>query len=278
MNSLHRGIRGSSRSFLTSRSAQLSKRSIVVGIPLMLLSTSASGGRASAQAVSEAEKVLNEPNWPPAFPFKPDMFKRYDEEVDTAFYSAPRLVYHIDEGAVQAVTKYYEQNFPPSGNKDVAILDLCSSWVSHYPQGYTAGRVVGLGMVKEELERNKQLTDFTVQDLNANPILPYESNSFDVITNCVSVDYLTRPIEIFKEMHRVLKPGGKAIMSFSNRCFPTKAISIWTQTGDLDHIWIVGSYFHYSVKDGFEAPVGVDISPNPGRSDPMYIVYGIKKA
>ena len=45
---------------------------------------------------------------------------------------------------------------------------------------------------------------------------------FQVITNTVSVDYLSKPIEVFKEMHRVLKPGGTAIMSFSNRCFPTK--------------------------------------------------------
>lgn len=101
----------------------------------MMLSGS-SGGRAGAQAASEASKVLSDPNWPSAFPFKPEMFKRFDEEVDTAFYSAPRLVFHIDEPAVQAVTRYYKEAFPPSGNDSVAILDLCSSWVSHYPPGY----------------------------------------------------------------------------------------------------------------------------------------------
>lgn len=269
------------RSLLTSRliSPSASKRSIIGGLGLssLMLSVGSSAPRASAKASSEAEKVLQDPNWPPAFPFKADMFKRFDETVDTEFYSAPRFVYHIDEAAVEAVTRYYSEVFPPSGNKDVALLDLCSSWVSHYPKGYTAGRIVGLGMVKEELERNPQLTECTVQDLNINPILPYPDNTFDVVTNCVSVDYLTKPLEIFRETHRVLKPGGRAIMTFSNRCFPTKAISIWTQTGDLDHIWIVGSYFHYSVPGGFQEPVGVDISPNPGRSDPMYVVYGLKK-
>ena len=77
-------------------------------------------------------------------------------------------------------------------------------------------------MNEEELARNPVLTEFAVQDLNSSPKLPYADNSFDVITNAVSVDYLNKPIEVFKEMHRVLKPGGRAVMSFSNRCFPTK--------------------------------------------------------
>ncbi|RWW63685.1 hypothetical protein BHE74_00029107, partial [Ensete ventricosum] len=116
--------------------------------------------------------------------------------------------------------------------------------VSHYPAGYRQDRIVGMGMNEEELKRNP-----------------------------VSVDYLTKPIDVFKEMQRILKPGGLAIMSFSNRCFWTKAISIWTSTGDADHAWIVGAYFHYA--GGFEPPA-VDISPNPGRSDPMYVVYSRK--
>ncbi|KAJ0985525.1 hypothetical protein J5N97_003881 [Dioscorea zingiberensis] len=119
------------------------------------------------------------------------------------------------------------------------------------------------------------LTEYIVQDLNVNPKLPFPDDSFDVITNVVSVDYLTKPIEVFKEMQRILKPGGQAIMSFSNRMFWTKAISIWTSTGDVEHAWIVGAYFHYA--GGFEPPVAVDISPNPGRSDPMYIICSRKK-
>jgi hypothetical protein len=59
------------------------------------------------------------------------------------------------------------------------------------------------------------------------------------------------------------------------------AIALWTATGDLDHVWIVGSYFHYSVPGGFEAPQCRDISPKAGlfgRTDPMYVVYGRKAA
>ena len=127
-----------------------------------------------------------------------------------------------------------------------------------------------------ELARNGALSDYNVADLIANPVLPYPDNTFDVVTNAVSVDYLTKPLEVMREVQRVLKPGGVALMSFSNRCFPTKAIAIWTSTGDLDHIWIVGAYFHFA--GGFEAPQAVDISPSKGRSDPMYVVYAKKLA
>lgn len=113
-----------------------------------------------------------------------------------------------------------------------------------------------------------------MRDLNAAPELPFPDASFDVVTNAVSVDYLTRPREVMREVARVLKPGGLALMSFSNRCFPTKAVAIWTSTGDLDHVWIVGSYFHFA--GGFEPPQAVDISA--GRGDPMYVVFARRSA
>ncbi|KAL6274509.1 hypothetical protein ACE6H2_025201 [Prunus campanulata] len=220
------------------------------------------------------EEILKNVEWPEQFPFKEEDFKRFDESSDQLFYEAPRFVTHIDDPAIAALTKYYSKVFPPSNSPGVSILDMCSSWVSHFPPGYKQERIVGMGMNEEELKRNPVLTEYVVQDLNVNPKLPFYDNSFDVITNVVSVDYITKPLDVFKEMRRILKPGGLAIMSFSNRCFWTKAISIWTSTGDADHGLIVGSYFHYA--GGFEPPQGVDISPNPGRSDPMYVIYSRK--
>ncbi|KAL8464039.1 hypothetical protein ACS0TY_033825 [Phlomoides rotata] len=258
-------------------------RRVVLGIGVSFLMNMAAASAKSFIASSAAQKekgaidkVLENVEWPEQFPFKEEDFQRFDESPDTLFYESPRFVTHIDDPAIAALTKYYSKVFPPTDTPGVAMLDMCSSWVSHYPKGYKQPRIAGMGLNEEELKRNPILTEYVVQDLNVDPKLPYEDNTFDVITNVVSVDYLAKPIDVFKEMGRVLKPGGLAVISFSNRCFWTKAISIWTSTGDADHVMIVGAYFHYA--GGFEPPKGVDISPNPGRTDPMYVVYSTKLA
>jgi len=215
--------------------------------------------------------VLKNPQWPEQWPFKPADFARQDESADTNFYSQPRFVYHIDSYAVTALTKYYKSVFKEGSE----VLDICSSWVSHFPGDIALKRAVGLGMNDAELKENKQLTEYVLKDLNVDPVLPFPENSFDYVTCVVSADYLNKPLEVFKEIGRVLKPGGMAIMSQSNRCFPTKAINIWLQTNDLEHIFIIGSYFHYA--GAFNPPESLDISPNPGASDPMFIIQAQKK-
>lgn len=207
--------------------------------------------------------------FPEAWPFSPRDFSRQDESSDKIFYSSERLVYHIDDKAVAALTKYYASVLTPGAS----LLDICSSWVSHLPSGVALGRVAGVGMNAGELAKNPQLTDYVARDLNVDPLLPYADNSFDFVTCVVSVDYLTRPLEVFSEIRRVLKPGGVAIFSQSNRCFSTKAINIWLQTSDIQHCFIIGCYFHFA--GGFSRPRAIDISP--GRfSDPMFIITAQK--
>ena len=192
---------------------------------------------------------------------------RVDEADDALFYQTPRLVTHIDEAACKALEGWYKNNLP-SGFK---ILDLMSAWVSHLPGDVIYKRVCGLGMNSTELKENRQLTDWLTQDLNKNPILPFEDDEFDACIIAVSVQYLIKPLEVFSEMARVIKPGGLAAISFSNRMFPTKAVALWLAAArPTDHAQLISWYFQNSV--GFEAAEIADISPNPFETDPLYIV------
>jgi SAM-dependent methyltransferase len=198
----------------------------------------------------------------------PGDFRRYDETPDEQFYSLPRLVTHIDDRAIAAVTQLYREHFPPDG----AILDLMSSWVSHLPSEVMYGRVVGLGMNEVELKENPRLDEYVVQDLNVNPTLPFRDGEFDGVGCCVSIDYLTRPIEVLSEVGRVLKVGSPMIISFSNRCFPDKAVAIWHQLDDQGHMRLVEEYLREA--GNFENVRGLDRSLRRMFSDPLYAVIG----
>ena len=209
--------------------------------------------------------------WPPEWPFKPEDFKRQVEMRDSMFYRKPKLVQHIDDAAIAALTRHYATVLRPGAD----VLDLCSSWVSHYPPEWRGGRVAGLGMNAEELAQNPHLTEHVVQDLNVDPSLPYADESFDVVTNCASVDYLIKPQEVFEEVRRVLRPGGLSVTAFSNRLFEAKAIWIWCRTDDMEHVRLVGAFMHFA--GGFEAPEGLDLSPAGPDSDPLFVVQAAKK-
>ena len=122
-----------------------------------------------------------------------------------------------------ALTRYYEALNLKRG---ADVLDICSSWVSHYPKSWPklAKSIVGTGISATELACNDQLTSFVARDLNNNPALPFADASFDVVTCVVSFDYLTKPREVMAEVARVLRPGGRVVLSQSNRCFFTKAV------------------------------------------------------
>ncbi|MGP1381915.1 MAG: class I SAM-dependent methyltransferase [Thainema sp.] len=165
--------------------------------------------------------------------------QKLDETDDALFYEAPRFVTHVDEGFIQQLTDLYRDRILAHSR----VLDLMSSWVSHLPEDVEYEHVEGHGLNPQELARNPQLDHFFVQNLNQNQQLPLPDASFDAVLIAVSVQYLQQPEAVFAEIARVLKPGGVAIVSFSNRMFYQKAIQAWRDSSDRDHIELVKRYF-----------------------------------
>lgn len=198
----------------------------------------------------------------------PGAFAKLDPEDDEIFYEPARLVCHIDDGAIAALTAFYRTILPADGT----LLDLMSSWVSHLPPDITYREIVGHGMNAEELAANPRLSRWFVQNLNRDPILPLAEDSIDAAMICVSVQYLEHPVEVLRELAGVLRPGGPLIVSFSNRCFWTKAVAIWRALDDDGHIRLVEHYLRHA---GF-----TDIKTHrlaewlEDVSDPMIAVVG----
>jgi ribonuclease HII/SAM-dependent methyltransferase len=207
---------------------------------------------------------------------------RLDNSKDSMFYQDPRFVEHVDEQAVHLLSNYVSRVAIQPETQ--TVLDLCSSWTSHFTEdGMRNGnitRFAGLGMNAVELQANKALTDWTVQDLNENPKLPYPDNEFDVVLCQLSVDYLTKPLAVCREIGRVLKPRGQVHFLFSNRLFLSKAVAAWTGKDDVDHAFLVASYLHFC--DGgqtFSEIQAKDLSlRRKGRvvGDPLYVVSATK--
>ena len=215
--------------------------------------------------------------------FSDTPFARRNEQADDRFYDNPRLVHHLDETARDMLADLYKR-FVKDGAQ---VLDLMSSWVSHLPNEVNPGRISGLGMNRTELEQNPRLTDLQVHDLNTAPALPYENGSFDVAICSVSVEYLTRPLEVFADVARVLKPGGTFVVTFSNRWFPPKVVRIWEQIHEFERVGLVMEYFlrseafnnlgTYSMR-GLPRPQNDKYARELALSDPVYAVWGQKSA
>jgi SAM-dependent methyltransferase len=175
-------------------------------------------------------------------------FAKLDAEPDEAFYEPARLVTHIDDGAIAALTEFYRSALPPSG----VLLDLMSSWVSHLPSEIAYAEVIGHGMNAAELTANPRLDRWFVQNLNRTAELPLDTASLDAATICVSIQYLEQPVAVLRELRRVLRPQAPLVIAFSNRCFWTKAVAIWRSLDDAGHARLVAAYLRHAGFAGIE--------------------------
>ena len=198
------------------------------------------------------------------------LFTKEDSNDDRLFYASPRLVKHIDENACQVLKNYYDQLLKDGD----AVLDLMSSWVSHLPEHKHYSRIAGHGMNQIELQNNVQLTDFHIHNLNTEQQLPYDDEEFDLCTIAVSAQYLTPPVQVFKEIYRVLKPNGTCCVRFSNRMFPTKAILAWRMFGGEDHCRLVSWYFEKTGE--FREIQSAQLVRENSNFDPLYVVTAKK--
>jgi SAM-dependent methyltransferase len=208
-------------------------------------------------------------------------FIRLAPDADAAFYAKPRFVDHLDATARKQVEALYGRLVPRGGE----VLDLMTSWKSHLPEALELQSVAGLGMNREEMEANPQLSERLVHDLNLQPRLPYEDNRFDAVVCTVSVEYLIKPREVFGEVNRVLKPGGRFIVTFSDRWFPPKVVKVWQDMHEFERMGLVLEYFHlaggftnletWSLR-GLARPLDDKYVGQIAHSDPVYAVWGEK--
>ena len=201
----------------------------------------------------------------------PRYFERADPQPDTEFYRVPRLVIHVDEHASQTLAAWFARTLPADGD----ILDLMSAWRSHLPDEARFGSVVGHGMNATELNENPALTARVIQDLNTLPTLPFKIASFDAVLISFSMQYLTHPIAILREIARVLRPGGKFHTAYSNRLFPTKAVAVWQACSDVERAHLIAGYLHQA--GGFTEITAERLVDEASGYDPLYVVSAGKE-
>lgn len=203
-----------------------------------------------------------------------EFFRRQDERDDSTFYTMPRKVVHVDDNAISAIRAVYDEVLPQSGR----ILDLMSSWRSHLPANRQFDTVVGLGMNAAEMSDNPQLSDHLVFDLNRNNTLPFDDNHFDGVVCAVSVQYMTQPVATFAEVNRVLRPGAPFVLTFSNRCFPTKAVDVWLRMNSQGHCELVRTYFELAGNYEHVKTVAHEGSRSIlTHRDPLFALWGYKQ-
>jgi SAM-dependent methyltransferase len=206
-------------------------------------------------------------------------FARMADEADAAFYAKPRIVSHVDRTASQEISRLYQRLLPEGGR----VLDLMASWESHLAVDHGLDTIVGLGMNAEELAANPLFNEYRVQDLKLEPRLPYADAEYDAVICSLSVEYLVRPFEVFAEVARVLKPGGRFVVTFSDRWFPPKVIGAWENLHPFERSGLVLEYFHrdglftrletWSLR-GLPRPADDKYADRRADSDPVFAIWG----
>lgn len=219
-----------------------------------------------------------------AWPYKAQHMERMDESDDGDFYSSPRFVTHIDDRCIHHLAEYYGSVLPPPkddvSSQKPRVLDVASSWISHLPEHWAPGNshVVGIGMNKAELSKNRALARYLVLDLNQDPAamsralldgsaasasagsgsgsggtggdraaaVQADGEKYDAAICSVSIDYLAQPREMLADVHKLLKSGGGVHLAFSNRMFPTKVVKAWLHASEDERCDQVADYLHFS--------------------------------
>jgi SAM-dependent methyltransferase len=206
----------------------------------------------------------------PVNPLRKEHFARIDETDDALFFAEPRLS-PADESLTRAIARV----FRPALAQASHVLDLMAGAHSTLPEGLALAGVAGLGLNRAELEANPRLTLRVVQDLNADPVLPFADSVFDACILTHAVEYLIKPVAVFADIARVLKPGGVCLVAFARTAAPTKAIAIWRNHGDGDRARLLELYFSLSggFGDAETVPVGDAEDPRTRAT----VVYAVRR-
>ncbi len=203
--------------------------------------------------------------------------KKLDESNDEEFYSSPKFVYHLDANFRQYLSNVYKKEI----SNYSTVLDLMSSWDSYLPEDKKYKKVIGHGLNKQELEKNKIFDTYWIQNFNLSQEIPLVDKSVDYCLMVAAWQYLQYPENLTREIARILSPKGKIIIAFSNRAFWHKAPNIWTSSSDEERVNYVRKVL---ISNGFHEPKIIKKFNEPGlqifnflNKDPFYCLIATKE-
>ena len=203
--------------------------------------------------------------------------KKIDESNDEEFYSSPKFVYHLDANFRQYLSSVYENEIVDYST----VLDLMSSWDSYLPKGKKYKKVIGHGLNKQELEKNKIFDSYWIQNFNLNQEIPLDDRTIDCCLMVAAWQYLQYPENLTREISRILRNNGKFIIAFSNRAFWHKAPNIWTTSTEEERVKYVRKVL---ISNGFNEPKIIKKFNEPAlnffnflNKDPFYCLIATKE-